>query len=336
MTAINIPKLSIDVARRAHTGTSWVPEERATQEVESMEAHLAAKVAQAQASAAKHHMNVDALLQDYVDQYVKRNTRLLQQRSRIVSTFIAGRSGFNVRRAEKSNDAYDRALQEFIDWSGRAWRRVMDSTAPPKRISSDDRNAMSDLTKAVATDEFVVAVMVCANNIIRHWSKKGTEARQLDALEGLMVMGRKTAECLMHPDFGKPGYTFDLENLRKEVTRKKKRLADLEAMALRPEYRYVFPGGTAEEDAADNRLRVYYPATLTDMEARGRMKRNGFVWSGRNDAWQRMRGDGAVYALRNAVGPVELDNSDDEPGLADYAIQKVEDALTETMEETAS
>jgi hypothetical protein len=211
----------------------------------------------------------------------------------------------------------------------------MDNTAPPKRISSDDRNAMSDLTKAVAQDEFLVAVMVCANNIIRHWTKKGSEARQLDALEGL-PMGRRTAEALMHPDWGKPGYTFDLDNLRKEVTRKKKRLADLEAMALRPEYRYVFPGGTAEEDAADNRLRVYWPATEHDLEARARIKRAGFVWSGRNDAWQRMRGDSAVWALRNAVGPVEIDNGEDEPLKMDWALQQVDDALAEPMEETTA
>lgn len=56
-----------------------------------------------------------------------------------------------------------------------------------------------------------------------------------------------------------------------------------------------FPGGHAEADKEDNRLRLYFDRKPTE-EQRSKLKYNGFRWAPSVGAWQRQLNDNAIYA----------------------------------------
>lgn len=56
-----------------------------------------------------------------------------------------------------------------------------------------------------------------------------------------------------------------------------------------------FPGGRAEADKEDNRLRLYFDEKPSE-EQRSTLKCNGFKWAPSVGAWQRQLNDNAIYA----------------------------------------
>ena len=56
-----------------------------------------------------------------------------------------------------------------------------------------------------------------------------------------------------------------------------------------------FPGGRAEADKEDNRLRLYFDEKPSE-EQRSTRKCNGFKWAPSVGAWQRQLNDNAIYA----------------------------------------
>jgi hypothetical protein len=56
-------------------------------------------------------------------------------------------------------------------------------------------------------------------------------------------------------------------------------------------------GVTVERDLVDVRLRVRFP-DKPSADVRTMMKRNGFIWSGKNVAWQRQLTSNAEWSLR--------------------------------------
>jgi len=56
-----------------------------------------------------------------------------------------------------------------------------------------------------------------------------------------------------------------------------------------------FPGGRAEADKADNRLRLYFDEKPSE-EQRSKLKCNGFKWAPSVGAWQRQLNDNAIHA----------------------------------------
>ena len=56
-----------------------------------------------------------------------------------------------------------------------------------------------------------------------------------------------------------------------------------------------FPGGRAEADKEDNRLRLYFDEKPSE-EQRSKLKCNGFKWAPSVGAWQRQLNDNAIYA----------------------------------------
>ena len=56
-----------------------------------------------------------------------------------------------------------------------------------------------------------------------------------------------------------------------------------------------FPGGRAEADKEDNRLRLYFDEKPSE-EQRSTLKCNGFKWAPSVGAWQRQLNDNAIHA----------------------------------------
>ena len=96
MSALNytVSDVSRDLATRAHSGTSFVPERRADQAVQSYLTQM--RAIDAEFSVYITDDNRDALtadLEDYRQRYVQKLTAYWGAHSRVVSAFIAGPSG---------------------------------------------------------------------------------------------------------------------------------------------------------------------------------------------------------------------------------------------------
>ena len=91
-----------------------------------------------------------------------------------------------------------------------------------------------------------------------------------------------------YPSYILSGNTAEMRRLRQRI----------EEVSRTQNTEYVgwdFPGGHAEADKEDNRLRLYFDGKPTE-EQRSKLKYNGFKWAPSVGAWQRQLNKNAYYA----------------------------------------
>jgi hypothetical protein len=279
------------IAMAAHRGTSFSPEKRAEQEREGYAATLRADF-----EMLSQHADTDekkALLETefsrYREGYKARTLAELHAKSRCVSTMIAGPSGFNVRRAEKSNNAAHRRLEELLEFRKRALAAIVKTLRPELRpIMSGDGDAVERLREKIKAAEESQEAMKKANSAIRANLKKGHDA-QLAALVDVGFPEDKARELLKPDCFGGIGFaSYSLTNNGANIRRMKERLAHLERAKVTPAT--VKEGGAArlEDNPGDNRVRLFFPGKPAE-EVRARLKRAGFRWTPSMGCWQAYR-----------------------------------------------
>jgi hypothetical protein len=195
-----------ELARRAHAGTSMVPEQRTNQESNGYLSQMAWLVETfAPFETPENSDDLRADLEAYRIEYVKRLEHHWGVKARCVSTMIAGPSGFNVRRAEKANEAERNSLQRMLDWRQKALDRTLARYDPSRQdtaIRSDDGDAIDKLRAKIDEAQAHQDAMKAAN-------KAATGER--------------------------PYPHFKLTNNSANIRRMKARLVQLEAEAARPE-----------------------------------------------------------------------------------------------------
>ena len=91
-----------------------------------------------------------------------------------------------------------------------------------------------------------------------------------------------------YPSYVLSGNTAEMRRLRQRI----------EEVSRTQSTEYVgwdFPGGRAEADKEDNRLRLYFDEKPSE-EQRSKLKCNGFKWAPSVGAWQRQLNDNAIHA----------------------------------------
>ena len=91
-----------------------------------------------------------------------------------------------------------------------------------------------------------------------------------------------------YPSYVLSGNTAEIRRLRQRI----------EEVSRTQSTEYVgwdFPGGRAEADKEDNRLRLYFDEKPSE-EQRSKLKCNGFKWAPSVGAWQRQLNDNAIHA----------------------------------------
>ena len=282
------------LAQRAHEGTSFVPDERANQEVNAYLRQMA-WVSETFAKFATDD-NIDQLrtdLETYRAEYAKRTEDHWRAKAGCVSTMIAGRSGFNVARAEKANARERKVLEALLDWRKKALDRLL-STYDPARIaarpiSADDDDAIERLRAKVAEAEANQERMKAANKIARNAKLTDDQKR-----EGLYALGygELLTENILRPDWGRPGFeSYQLSNNNANIKRMKARIAGLEAARAAPQAddrEAVILGEpvTVSENTDANRLQLLFEGK-PPAEVRDALKSRGFKWAPSQGAWQR-------------------------------------------------
>ena len=80
-----------------------------------------------------------------------------------------------------------------------------------------------------------------------------------------------------------------------EIRRLRQRIEEVSRTQSTEYVGWDFPGGRAEADKEDNRLRLYFDEKPSE-EQRSTLKCNGFKWAPSVGAWQRQLNDNAIYA----------------------------------------
>jgi hypothetical protein len=170
-------------------------------------------------------------------------------------------------------------------------------------IRAEDAHAVEQLQARIAEAERLQEKMKAANTIVRD--------RKLSDDDKVLRLGRDCgippdgAVKLLRPDFaGRIGFAgFELTNNVANIRRMQARVESLTRESARPTVTVGFEGGRMEDSAEDCRVRIYHDAK-PGPEVIAKLKANGFHWSPRHRAWQRLRNDSARFAATRITGAV--------------------------------
>lgn len=132
--------VNLQMAIRAHSGTSHTPERRGENEVADYVASIEAFNAKLVSVADNDDRMAEAVKQAerYREGYIKKLSDIWATRSRMMSTMITGPANFPVRRQEKVWASFENKSKEFYAWQDRALASAIKAikavgyVAPPK------------------------------------------------------------------------------------------------------------------------------------------------------------------------------------------------------------
>jgi hypothetical protein len=301
-----VADIPLELARRAHAGTSHVPDERGDQEREHYAVVLLEDYHALAALCGDDDAKVCGVLADefqrYREGYRARFIRRLVAHSRCLSTMITGGSNFNVRRAEKANDAEHRATQDLVEYRKRALRairRELDPSSGPIRTGDDDAVERLEvkLTDLVLAQE----QMKEANAAIRS-NRKAGEAAQIAALVDLGFTEALAREALKPDSLGRVGFpAYQLSNNNAQIARVRERIERVRAAKIAEVVKVEGVHAVVEEDPPANRVRVYF-SDKPDEATRARLKSSGFRWAPSQGAWSAYHNHRSIAAAREIAG----------------------------------
>ena len=162
-------------------------------------------------------------------------------------------------------------------------------------ISSDDPDAIKKLRAELANAENSHAKMKAANVAIR---KNATQEARLAALVEIGFSETDAKELIVPNCMGHVGFaSYSLSNSNANMTRIKKRIAELERTANRQTKEEEAEGYTYREDTEENRVMFIFDGK-PDEDVRQILKSHGFKWSPRRSAWVRQLTGNALFSAR--------------------------------------
>lgn len=292
-----------EIAYRAHTGTSFSPEQRGRSIVQEYSEQLAEDLTTIP----------EAERAQYQAGYEKHLTAWLRAKGNCISTMITGPSNFPVRRAEKANAAESARYNEFYQWGIRAMKAIKNKAEAAKPIEqkrSEQQTAFFKEIKAVITDKAATIIGI-DNGTIRGTVRQLIVSNLTGFITRIANKGNKEAtnfalDCVRELNKyaedkgGKAviGPTNGIWKLAQVVEVVQEQQFD---RAQKPNREYPFEKGKVVFNYELDRLQLVYDAK-PDYSTINTLKRNGFKWSPTNTAWQRQLTNNAIYATVNIIG----------------------------------
>ncbi|PZW41633.1 antirestriction protein ArdC [Mesonia algae] len=303
-------EISYDLAKRAHSGTSFSPEKRAEQEQNSHFSYLkevynnAKKYSKSQ----KTEENFEAAFDKFHKGYLKRKISELESRSRLLSTMITGPANFPTRRAEKNSNAHHNKLTELIDYSKYAEDRMRrELTARVnKPVKTGEKGALEvleqKLEKAKREHELNKSINKIVSSVKRKkLSKEETIEKILEEVKKLEVSDkflisykRLMTDNLIWAKQGTQNSLAKVKRYEQRVKQEKNRSTENKM--------HDFKDFKILENAEQNRYQILFD-DIPSEEIRKVLKSHSFRWSNKNKAWQRQITGNASYSLRKFVIP---------------------------------
>jgi hypothetical protein len=302
--------IPIDTARRAHAGTSHVPEQRAEQERAGYASTLAADLAHLErlATTDEKRATLAAEFARYRAGYRRRYLAHLEARSRCMSAMITGPARFPTARNRKRNATADKRATELEDFRAVALKAIARALCPELApIMAGDSDAITRLRAKLAGLEADREHEKRANAAIRRAVKAlGRPATQTDHLAIVASLdvpehirkhlGAAARAFQWAPQFG--------PNTGAEIRRVEQRIAALTVAKATPDAATQGTSARVEESASDNRIRLYFPDKPPAV-IRARLKAGGFRWADSIKAWQAYINHGS-RTLAHEIAGVEI------------------------------
>lgn len=213
------------------------------------------------------------------------------------SVMIAGPAGINRAKKEKQIAAYKRNAEKYEEISGLISRIQSVGTGG---IKEGDANALEKLKNKLENMEECYQTMKKAN---AYYKNNGT-------LDGFYLFDEITEEKMHeYKHSGQPFSAYTLQNCIAEIRRIKARIASITAVKEEGGGEKVIKGIRVVEDTDDMRIRLIFP-DKPDEETRNALKANGFRWSPKNSAWQRMLNANGRWAAKNFLATVKDESNE--------------------------
>lgn len=313
-------ELSYDLARRAHNGTSFVPEKRAKQEQEGYAA--AANAFHEEASALAHTPEQQAILADelarYKANYLKHYTAYLASHSNVVSTMIAGPANFPAARMNKRSEWAHNKLTAFLEWKKSAEaairRRLMDARPAELKEGEDWMRLRMRIESSLSTiraiddgrEPFSRAAFTnsIAGRVERLAANGQVEMveRAVELVREYNAANKKPALSSRHKFWGYVELARRVAAIRAEKLAAVQAECDAAGAAL-PATAAILKTESAEviRNAAEDRVQIVFDGK-PDEALRSRLKGEGWRWAPSQGAWQRKLTQNAVASAKRIVG----------------------------------
>lgn len=292
------------LAMRSHQGTSFSPERRAYNEIESYSNHLQGIEEELQNYAKTDEQKAIAKEQfeNYRAKYKKLFSDYLSAHSRVLSAMITGPARFPTRRNEAASNAADNKIKIMQEFRKKFMARAKREIDPTRNAISSDRADAAELlqekvNKARANQE----MMKAANKIAK--SAKLSDAEKIKQLSAIPGITEATAKTLLEKDYmGRVGFApYQMQNNLANIKRLEQRISEIEKKRADETTETKFDGGTIIDNVEDNRLQILFDEKPS-AETISQLKKSGFRWSPKAGAWQRMRSRAANYEAEKITG----------------------------------
>lgn len=274
-----------------------------------------------------YHEKIDRLLDSYARRLAANMNHSNEIDARVPSILISGGSNFPVRKKEKQNAARQSNYEEWQEIQG-----ILDKIRSTGMggIRQDDPQAIPKLQKKLEGLEKLQETMKAANAYYRkHKTLEGCPALTTGQIE--KITASMEGSWRSEP---RPFESFELTNNSAEIRRLKQRI---ESLTRANEVAYVgweFDGGHAEANREAGRLQLFFDEK-PDEAIRTQLKENGFKWSPKFGAWQRLLNDNA-YRAADYVSAIRPDTGEKPTELQRRSSREQRAAIKEKDEEKPS
>ncbi len=288
--------ISYSLALAAHSGTSWVPEDRARQVQQGYVEHMRALYRSfvPLATTPEKQEMLKRELEGYKRGYLKRETARLSAQSRVLSPMITGPSKFPTARNQKRLATEQKRSEELSSWMDKEQNKIRRLLSDRGPIRTEDPEAIQKLKKKLEGLEQKQEFMKEANKVVKN--KKLSSQEKIKILAQMHPLNEALAVKLLQPDFaGRVGFAgYELTNNNSEIKRLKSRIEEVSRKKSQSSREYPFNGGRVVDNVEENRVQIFFDEKPSG-GTRGTLKRYGFKWAPSVGAWQTYRSQAANY-----------------------------------------
>ena len=247
-----------------------------------------------------YHGKLDAYLDSYAKRLAQWTNDYNRNKASCPSVLVSGAANFPVYKKCKQNAREDRLMEEYktieaiLDKIKSIGTGPVDLTDPHARELLNDQ--LQKLQKKLEDDKALNAYYR------KHKSFEGFPGLSAETAAKLSADFADTRQRC--PWIDKPIPDYELTSLRGKIKRVQARIAELDKLQqaqAEPDPATDYDGFQLIRNAAENRLQIIFDE-IPDPDMRQKLKKSGFRWSPRNQAWQRQLTENAERAARSILG----------------------------------
>lgn len=281
--------ISTDLATRAYSGISMVPEERAVQVKREYcdTLHNDYTKLLNYATTPEKQQTLDDEFERYRETYRRYYQIWLQAKSRCLSVMITGPSNFPTLRNAKRNASENKHYENLTAFRQRALKAIKKSLCPELApIMAGDSDAVQRLTEKIAKAEQCHAEMKAINAAHKAFLKSPASLDTSDFSEGVKEIIRNYKPLYSWEKH--PVAPFQLTNSSGNIRAMKLKLAEICKNKEQETTEHEGANARLEDCPADNRVRLFFPGKPAK-EIITKLKGCGFRWAPSTGAWQAYR-----------------------------------------------